>query len=261
MSKKYMVITGASSGIGKAAAKYFAKKEKNLILIARRKKLMENLKNEILISHPERDIIIKNFDLTDTDNIEKMYSSLKQYDIEVWINNAGFGLYQNIDKYPLEKVRNMIKLNIETLTILSILYVKDYQNIEGSQLINISSAGGYTIVPHATVYCATKFYVSSFTEGLARELISNGSKLKAKILAPAATKTEFGNIANNISDYDYDKNFSMYHTSDEIANFLYQLYESDSTLGFVNREDFSFKLTEPIFNHSYNSDKNQKIIK
>lgn len=259
MSKKYVTITGASSGIGKAAAKLFAKKGKNLILIARRKNLMENLKNEILSDYPDIDIVIKDFDLTDTEKIQDLYSSLKEYNIEILINNAGFGLYQNVNEHNIEKIRNMLKLNIEALTLLSILYVKDYHNVEGSQLINISSAGGYTIVPSATVYCATKFYVSSFTEGLARELIKNNSKLKAKVLAPAATKTEFGNIANDVTDYDYDKVFGTYHTSEEIADFLYQLSESDFTVGIVDREIFTFSLSSPVFSHSYNSNKNQNL--
>ena len=76
-----------------------------------------------------------------------------------------------------------------------------------TQLINLSSCGGYTIVPTAVTYCATKFYVSTFTEGVAWELIESGAKMRAKVLAPAATQTEFGKKANNVDTYDYDKAF------------------------------------------------------
>lgn len=82
----------------------------------------------------------------------------------------------------------MLHLNIESLTILSSLYVKDYKNVEGTQLINLSSRGGYMLVKNAVTYCASKFYVSAFTEGLALELAANHCPLKAKVLAPAATK-------------------------------------------------------------------------
>ena len=256
--KKYVVITGASSGIGKSTAKLFAQKGKNLILIAKRKKLLEDVKKEILLENSGIDVVIKDFDLTDIEKIPEFYSGFDDYEIELWINNAGVGLYQNVKDHSVDKIENLLKLNIEALTLLSILYVKNYHNTKGSQLINISSAGGYTIVPTATVYCATKFYVSAFTEGLARELIKNNSKLRAKVLAPAATKTEFGKVANNVTEYDYDKIFGTYNTSEEVANFLYQLYESDFTVGIVNREDFSFKLTNPVFSHSYDSKKNQK---
>ena len=90
---------------------------------------------------------------------------------------------------------------------MSSLFVRDYKEAEGAQLINVSSAGGYTIVPTAVTYCAAKFYVSTFTEGLAWELKETGAKMRAKVLAPAATKTEFGMVANNASEYDYDKSF------------------------------------------------------
>ena len=83
----------------------------------------------------------------------------------------------------------MIHLNIEALTIFSTLFVHDYMDIQNTQLINISSCGGYIIVPTAVTYCATKFYVSTFTEGLARELESRNAKMKVKVLAPAATRT------------------------------------------------------------------------
>ena len=63
----------------------------------------------------------------------------------------------------------------EALTILSSLFVRDYKDVPGTQLINLSSCGGYTIVPTAVTYCATKFYVSTFTEGLAWELIESGA--------------------------------------------------------------------------------------
>ena len=68
-------------------------------------------------------------------------------------------------------------MDIEALTILSSLFVRDFSGVEDTQLINISSCGGYTIVPNAVTYCATKYYVSAFTEGLAWELKNNGAKM------------------------------------------------------------------------------------
>lgn len=152
----------------------------------------------------------------------------------------------------------MLNLNINALTILSSLFVRDYAYTEETQLINISSCGGYIIVPNAVTYCAAKYYVSAFTEGLARELKSNNAKMRAKVLAPAATKTEFGKTANNTNEYDYDKSFGTYHTAKQMSEFLLQLYNSDMTVGIVNRETFEFKLSEPIFNYAVNSVHNQK---
>lgn len=254
----YTAITGASSGIGYETAKAFAKRGKNLIIIARRKDNLEMLKEEILQSSPLLDVVVKTADLSVIQNVYHLYESLKHYPIDTWINNAGFGDYENVAKQNLKKIESMLRLNIEALTILSSLYVRDYKDTAGSQLINISSAGGYTIVPTAVTYCATKFYVSTFTEGLARELQEAQAKLQAKVLAPAATKTEFGKVANNTKAYDYDRIFGTYHTSKQMAGYLLDLYDSNQTVGTVDRETFAFCLSAPLFAYAGTSKHNQK---
>ena len=252
--RKYTVITGASSGIGYEAAKAFAKRGKNLVITARRESNLERLKQEILGEYPDLDIVIRSTDLSVPANVYQLYESLRDYEIETWINNAGFGNYDSVAEQDLHKIRKMLHLNIEALTILSSLYVRDYKEVKGTQLINISSCGGYIIVPTAVTYCAAKFYVSAFTEGLARELEEVGAKMKAKVLAPAATKTEFGMVANNVSEYDYDKSFGTYHTSKQVAGFLLELYDSGKAVGLVDRKSFSFRLTDPLFPYAGNNE-------
>lgn len=247
--KKYTLITGASSGIGKATSILFAKKDKNLILVARRIELLENLKKEILEINPNLDVILKPFDLTNTEKLVDFYNSLKNLHIETFINNAGFGDFSSIGDNNIEKVTSMIRLNIEALTILSSLYTNDYKDIENSQLINISSVAGYTVINRAVTYSATKFYVSAFTEGLALELKLNNHKMRAKLLAPAATITEFGKVASGKENYDYSR-YNKTHTSEEMANFLYELYLSNKTVGIVDRVSYEFSLTDELFKHS-----------
>ena len=246
---KYVTITGASSGIGMETAKLFAKMGKNLILIARRKERLVELKDVLLKKYPTIDIQLKVADLSVTDTVFSIYQELSVYDIETWINNAGFGYYHSISNQSLDKVSQMLQVNIEALTLLSTLYVTDYEMKENAQLINISSAGGYKNVPNAVTYCATKFYVSAFTEGIALELATKKAPLKAKILAPAATETEFAQIANESESYDYKKGFGAYHTAKEMAEFLVELYQSDQIVGSVDRDTFNFKLSGPIFDH------------
>ena len=256
---KYTVITGASSGIGYEAAKAFAKRGKNLVIVARSTENLEKLKMDILNDNSSLDVIVKDVDLSIMSNVHQLYEELKPYEIETWINNAGFGNYEKVANQNLEKVEIMLRLNVEALVILSSLFVHDYQNIEGTKLINISSAGGYIIVPTAITYCASKFFVSTFTEGLARELEASNSKLQAKVLAPAATRTNFGNVANNIDEYDYDKSFGSYHTSKEMADFLLKLYDSNEVVGRISRETFEFELTSPLFDYAGNPKHNQTV--
>ncbi|MGL4875872.1 MAG: SDR family NAD(P)-dependent oxidoreductase [Clostridium sp.] len=257
MKEKYIVITGASSGIGCALAKKFATLNKNLILVSRNIDELEKIKNEILKKYNLK-IILKQVDLSITSNVYKFYSEIQEYEIETFINNAGFGDYSNINNLNINKIDNMIDLNIKAVAILSILFIRDYANVENTQLINISSCGGYILVPTAIPYCATKFFVSAFTEGLAQELKENKLKMRAKVFAPAATKTNFGNVANNINDYNYEKSFKVFNTLDETVEFFIELYLSDRTIGLVDREKFTFELKDPIFEYANKSIHNQK---
>lgn len=257
----YTVITGASSGIGDETAKAFAARGRNLVVAARRQDNLEALKKDILSNNPALDVVVRATDLSVMENVYQFYESLKEYPLDTWINNAGFGNYDSVAHQDLRKIESMLHLNVEALTILSSLFVRDYKDTEGTRLINISSCGGYTIVPTAVTYCAAKFYVSTFTEGLARELEEVGAKMRAKVLAPATTKTEFGRVANNAGEYDYDRLFGTYHTSWQMALFLMELYDSDQVVGAVDRETFEFRLCGPRFDYAGNSRHNQKAVK
>ena len=141
-AKRYTVVTGASSGIGYETAKAFADRGKNLIVAARRKSNLESLKYEILEKHPTLDVVIKTVDLSALEDVYQFYSSLKDFQLETWVNNAGFGNYDSVAHQDLEKIDTMLRLNIEALTILSSLFVRDYKDVPGTQLINLSSCGG-----------------------------------------------------------------------------------------------------------------------
>ena len=178
--------------------------------------------------------------------------------LDVLINNAGAGDFGLFADTPADKLAHTLQLDVVALTLLSSLFVRDYHDTAGTQLINVSSRGGYTIVPQAVTYCAAKFYVSAFTEGLARELQAAGAKMQSKVLAPAATETEFGQVANGVEQYDYNQAFRKYHSSRQMAAFLLQLYDSDKTVGIVNAETFVFDLREPMFAYSGDPGNNQK---
>ncbi|WP_290780157.1 SDR family NAD(P)-dependent oxidoreductase [Exiguobacterium sp. UBA5002] len=247
---KYTVITGASSGIGYETAKLLAGKGKSLVLVARRTSELEKLRDEVKQISPDSDVILKSIDLSDNQNVHDLYEGLNELEIETWINNAGFGDFDFVQDIDLGKIEKMLRLNIEALTILSSLFVRDHHDVEGTTLVNISSAGGYRIVPNAVTYCATKFYVSAYTEGLAQELQKGGAKLRAKVLAPAATETEFADRSRGEVGFDYSKNVKKYHTAAEMAGFLHQLIESDAFVGIVDGETYEFELRGPLFNYA-----------
>lgn len=254
----YTVVTGASSGIGYETAKAFARKGKNLIIVARNQENLQRLKMEILQENSTLDVIIKSVDLSVISNAHQLYQDLKEYQIETWINNAGFGNYSSVANQDLKKIETMLNLNVVALVVLSTLFVNDYYDKENAQLINISSAGGYIIVPNAITYCASKFFVSTFTEGLARELQESNGKLQAKVLAPAATKTNFGKVANDQEKYDYEKQFGTFHSAKQMAGFLMELYDSHFSVGTISRETFEFVLQNPQFAYAGGSKHNQK---
>ncbi|MHA6530531.1 SDR family NAD(P)-dependent oxidoreductase [Paenibacillus sp. BAC0078] len=243
---KYTVITGASSGIGYETALAFAAKGKNLIIVARRLDKLEELKSKIQEVNSDLDVVIVTSDLSVTDQAYTLYNDLKKYEIETWINNAGLGEGSLIVDQKLEKVETMLRVNIESLTILSTLYVRDYADVEGTQLINVSSALGYAIAVGSVAYSASKYYVSAFTEGLAKELELKGAKLKAKILAPAITETEFVKKSIDVEDYDYKANMPKYHTAKQMAGFMVDLYDSNEVVGIVD-QNYNFNLRGQIY--------------
>jgi len=116
-------------------------------VVARRQKNLEALKDEIIKKYPMLNIVIKVTDLSILENVYQLYADLKGYSLETWINNAGFGNYNSVAQQDLKKIATMLHLNVVTLTILSSLFVRDYKDVEGTQLINISSCGAIPSFP------------------------------------------------------------------------------------------------------------------
>ena len=249
-TKKYTVITGASSGIGYETAKAVAARGKNVIITARRRERLEALQKEIRGSNPDVEVIILEADLSSNEETIALYESLTKYDIETWVNNAGRGDHGDITVPNLRHSLGMLHLNMDAVAILSSLYVRDYKDKEGAQLINVSSIGGYLVVPGATLYCATKFFVSALTEGIDHEMRRGGYKLRAKVLAPASTETEFEQTANELEEpVDYAEKHGRFHTAAEMAQFLLALYDGDKTVGEIDFAKFTIKLSDAKHPH------------
>ncbi|MDC4297235.1 SDR family NAD(P)-dependent oxidoreductase [Acinetobacter baumannii] len=244
---KTVLITGASSGIGKAMSYKFAAEGFNLIIVARRIEALKQIKQDIESKYPAIKVHIETADLSKDGSAKQLYEKLNSFQIDVLINNAGFGDYGFPWDVNLEKANDMINLNIKALTDLSLLYVKDYAD-KDSTLINTASIGGYAQFDIAVIYCATKFYVASFTEGLALAMQTQGKKMRVKVLAPAATSTEFVGQASVNGGIDGDHLFSpeAFISAEQLADYAYQLYQSDKVVGIVNEQN-GFDLKDPIY--------------
>ena len=183
------LITGASSGIGKDLAIILSQKGYELILVARDKQKLEQLAKNL---KTKTQIII--LDLSEEENCKKLYNQAK--DIDLLINNAGFGDCGDFTKTDLEKEIKMIKTNIIAYHILTKLYLIDFKKKDKGQILNVASIAGFMPGPLMSTYYATKSYVVKLSEGIREELKQSKSNVKISILCPGPVATNFNKVAN-----------------------------------------------------------------
>lgn len=186
----YILITGASSGIGLEMAQLLAAKNYNLILVARSEnqlaKLQEDLKNRFKV-----DVLYLLYDLSEPNSAHELYQQIKElgYTVTGLINNAGFGDYGNFTEMPLEKDEAMIAVNITSLVGLTKLFGADMVKAGKGRIMNVASLLSFLPFPYYSVYSATKCFVLAFTETIAAEL--QGSGVTVTALCPGTVETPF----------------------------------------------------------------------
>lgn len=185
------LITGASSGIGRDMARELSIRGYDLILVARRKNRLETLKKEL---NTNVEIIIS--DLSSTFNCIKLYELVKEQDIDIVINNAGFGLAGKFSDTKLEKELDMIDLNIKAVHTLTKCFLKDFKEKNKGYILNVaSSAGLQQGGPLMATYYATKSYVVDLTNAIYEELRHDKSNVYVGCLCPGPVDTEFNKVA------------------------------------------------------------------
>lgn len=189
--KEYVLITGATSGIGYEFAKIFAENKYNLILSGRNIKILENMKKDMEEKYEIR-VYISERDLSKKGSAEELYKEIKNNNIsiDILINNAGFGYVNEFIKEEYDKDDEMMTLNMDSLTILTKLCGSEMAERKYGKILNVASTGAYHSGPYTAVYYATKAYVLSLTEAIAYELKPYNVTVTA--LCPGATKTNFG---------------------------------------------------------------------
>ena len=184
------LVTGASSGIGFEIAKYLSEKGYDIIAVARSEDRLNNLKKEC-----KTDVKTYIIDLAKEDEVISLYNDIKDYDIEVLVNNAGFGAFGEFDKIDLDFQMQMINVNIRALHILTYLFLKDMKKKNKGYILNIGSIAGFLPGPLMTEYYATKAYVLRLTQGINKELKKSKSKVFISVCCPGPVSTNFNNVA------------------------------------------------------------------
>ena len=184
------LVTGASSGIGYEISKYLAKRGYDIIVVARNRQALENLKEEI-----KTNVRIVCMDLSVVDNCVKLYENFKDENIDVLINNAGFGMYGNFDILDMNKEIEMINVNILACDILTKLFLKDMKKRDSGYILNVGSIAGFMPGPLMSSYYASKSYVVKLTQAIRKELKKSKSGVSVSVLCPGPVNTNFNNTA------------------------------------------------------------------
>ena len=205
----WALITGASSGIGRSFAYLLASRGYNLILVARRKKRLVDIKDSVDV-----DVKVFDMDISTTFNCHKLYNKVKDMDIDVVINAAGFGLIGDFCNTSLDRELDMVDLNVKSLHTLTKLFLNDFVKKDRGYILNVASIAAFQPGPLMATYYASKSYVYNLTIAINHELKVSKSNVYVGVLCPGPVDTEFNKVA--------DVTFNLKsHSSDYVA--LYAL--------------------------------------
>ncbi len=184
------LITGASSGIGRDMARYLSSLGYDLILVARRIEKLDMLKREL-----KTNVRIISCDLQKKDSVYKLYDEVKKDNIDMLVNNAGFGLFGEFFYTDLDRELEMIDVNIVAYHILTKLFVQDFVRKDSGYILNVASSAGFLAGPTLSTYYATKNYILKLTMAINEELRSKKSNVVICALCPGPVNTEFNKVA------------------------------------------------------------------
>ena len=197
--KKVALVTGASAGLGVEFARQLSKRGYALVLAARRKERLDELAREL---GNARSVAI---DLSRKDAASKLLAEVRENGeiVELLVNNAGFGLIGRFAELDAKRERQMIDLNVGTLTDLCRAIAPGMIERGSGGIINVASTAAFQAGPRMAVYFATKAFVLSLSEALHEELKPHG--VKVSCLCPGPTRTEFGAVAGFGGNGMFDK--------------------------------------------------------
>jgi hypothetical protein len=193
-SGKWALVTGASAGIGTALAEELARGGTNLVLTARRRERLEELAQKLVAAHKIQTKIFV-ADLAEADAPQKIFQFTKEQGIEVelLINNAGFGAYGEFHTVETRRLLEMVQVNCSAVVHLTRLYLPEMVARRRGDVLILASTASFQSVPYISTYAATKAFDLLFAEGLAEEMKPYGIRVCA--LCPGSTESEFADVA------------------------------------------------------------------
>lgn len=186
-----VLITGGSSGIGEEFAYQFAKKKKNIILVARNEERLKEIKKDIEGKYKVKCKYIIS-DLSKPTEINKLIKNIEKEDIEILVNNAGFGNRIDFNKSEMNIIEDMLHVHITTTTLLTRVVLEKMFKKNKGKIINVASIAGYLLTSKSNIiYNSTKRYIIHFSKCLQEEIKENKKNIKVQALCPGYTKTNF----------------------------------------------------------------------
>lgn len=205
----FVLITGASQGLGQTFAREFARRKRNMILVARSKEKLENLAHELSQQYLVKvEVVVQDLSLPHA--AEDLFQACREFPVETLINNAGFGLFGDFETENFQKIDKMMAVNMYALTQLTHLFLPQIKTFKGN-VINIASISAFQSVPLMAVYAATKAYVLLFSEALHYEVKKEGVNVLA--VCPGPTNTGFFDFAN----MKLEKSPIAYQSSEQVV--------------------------------------------
>ena len=185
------LITGATSGIGRDMAYLLSRQGYELIIASRDRAKMEKVKKKL--GTPVETIVC---DLSCEEDCYRLYEQVKDKDVHILINNAGYGAYGKFSEIPIEKEINMLNLNVRAVHVLTKLFLNDFKQKDKGYILNVASFAGFMPGPLLAAYYAGKAYVLHLTEAIHEELRREGSNVQVSVLCPGPVDTNFNERAN-----------------------------------------------------------------
>ena len=186
---KVVLITGASSGIGRAVAIKFAKRGATIILVSRNNEKLEQVNEELKKFNTST--LVCECDISDKSQVEKISKIiLERYDsVDILVNNAGFAIYGSVSELTIEEIESQMATNYLGMVYCTKNFLPSMINKKSGHIVNVASVAGSFGLPGIASYCATKFAMLGFSEGLKHEL--KGTGVGITVVSPIMVRTNF----------------------------------------------------------------------